>query len=639
MRYGWPLPLLVIALLAWQLGTLRTTAADPPPGAGTNTEKVVFAKQVAPLLKQYCTKCHGGEKPRAGLALDRYKEDAAAQQDQAVWEKVAANLRAGEMPPKDKAQPTPAEKAVILAWVESQVAPVDCFSTKNPGRVTLRRLNRAEYNNTIRYLLGVAFQPADDFPADDVGYGFDNIGDVLSLPPLLLERYLAAAEKIVTAALSKPETRQRILLNEATDQKNPDVARKILENFASRAYRRPATNDEVTRLLRLVEKAQKDGDSFEESIGLAVQAVLVSPHFLFKVELDRSGDKPGSIHVINDWELSTRLSYFLWSSMPDEELFELARKGELAKDGNLEAQVRRMMSDPKAHALVENFAGQWLQLRNLKTANPDPGHYKGFDESLRTAMLKETELFFETIVAEDRSVLEFLDADYTFLNERLAKHYGIPDVQGDEFRRVKLTGDQRGGVLSQASILTITSNPTRTSPVKRGKWILENILGTPPPPPPPDAGELSEKKAAIESASLRKRMEQHRANAICASCHQRMDPLGFGFENYDGVGAWRTEDGKFPIDATGTLPDGKSFNGPKELKAILLAKDKEFRRCLSEKLLTYALGRGLEGYDKCAVDQIADALAKNENHFSSLLIAIVQSEPFRQRRSPGGDAK
>ena len=322
--------------------------------------------------------------------------------------------------------------------------------------------------------------------------------------------------------------------------------------------------------------------------------------------------------------------------MPDDELFAQASRGKLREGDNLEKQVRRMLNDPRSRALVENFAGQWLELRNLKTAMPDPGTFPAFDESLRSAMLKETELFFQTVIREDRSILDFLGADFTFVNERLARHYGIPGIHGDQFRRVHLTGNVRGGILTQASFLTLTSNPTRTSPVKRGKWILENFLGAPPPPPPPDAGQLSEDKAVVESGTLRHRMEQHRANPSCAVCHQRMDPLGFGLENFDGIGAWRTREGQFPINSSGTLPNGQSFQGPAELKAILKARAGEFSRCLTEKMLTYAVGRGLESYDKCAVDQIAAALAKNDYKFSTLVIEIVKSDPFQKRRTDTG---
>jgi hypothetical protein len=317
--------------------------------------------------------------------------------------------------------------------------------------------------------------------------------------------------------------------------------------------------------------------------------------------------------------------------MPDEELFRLASTKQLRQGDMLERQVRRMLADPKSRAMVDNFFGQWLQTRSLAGATPDPGVYPAFDEELRSAMLRETDLFLETVVKEDRSILDLLDADFTFVNQRLARHYGIPGVKGSEFRRVRAPKG-RGGILTQASILTVTSNPTRTSPVKRGKWVLETILNTPPPPPPPDAGDLSESKEAVLSGSLRQRMEMHRAKPLCAACHQRMDPLGFGLENFDGIGGWRDKDGKFPIDASGILPGGQSFNGPGELRQVLVKKGAEFRRCMAEKMLTYALGRGLEYYDKCAVDSISAAVAQEHNRFSSLVSAIVRSEPFQMRR-------
>jgi hypothetical protein len=322
--------------------------------------------------------------------------------------------------------------------------------------------------------------------------------------------------------------------------------------------------------------------------------------------------------------------------MPDNELFTHAKDGTLRTDDNLETQVRRMLKDPKAKALVENFAGQWLQIRNLKTVAPEPSTFPTFDEPLRTAMQKETELFFEHILREDRSVFEFLDANYTFVNGRLARHYGLKESDGSEFQRVSLKGTPRGGILTHASILTLTSNPTRTSPVKRGKWVLENLLGTPPPPPPPDVPELKEGKEAALTGTLRQRMEQHRTNPTCASCHARMDPIGFGFENFDGIGAWREKDTEFDIDPSGQLVSGESFQGAADLRAILLkSKRKEFVRCLSEKMLTYALGRGLEYYDKCALEQIAKAMAKNKYRFSSLILGVVKSTPFQMRRGEG----
>jgi len=338
-------------------------------------------------------------------------------------------------------------------------------------------------------------------------------------------------------------------------------------------------------------------------------------------------------HPVNEFELASRLSYFLWSSMPDEELTGLAVAGKLREGDNLETQVLRMLRDPKSRALVENFGDQWLQLRLLNTINPDAQRFPTFDDSLRRSMLEETRLFFESVLREDRSVLDFLDAKDTFLNERLARHYGISGVVGEQFRRVTLTDERRGGLLGQASILTVTSNPTRTSPVKRGKWILEQILGTPPPPPPPDVPELKEDQDVVLSGSLRQRMEQHRANPNCATCHGRMDPLGFGLENFDAIGAWRENDGKFPIDASGTLPTGQSFEGPKALRVILKVRQQEFVRCLTEKLLTFGLGRGLEYTDTCAIDRIVETMGEKDDKFSVLVLGIVRSDPFQKRRS------
>jgi mono/diheme cytochrome c family protein len=591
-----------------------------------------FAKDIAPLVQQYCGRCHGERRPRGGMVLTGFTDNDSVRKKRSVWEQVGDNLRSGDMPPPGRPRPSADELAKINAWLDAVVFQMDCNGEQDPGSVTLRRLNRAEYNNTIRDLFGIQFQPADDFPQDDVGYGFDNIGDVLSLPPLLMEKYLAAAEKVVEKVMASPEARKRLFI--VTTQ-NEEAARQILERFAGRAYRRPLRRDEVQRLLRFVEMAEKNHEGFDAGIGLAVQAVLASPHFLFRVEMDRRPDNPKAIHPVTDYELASRLSYFLWSSMPDDELFDLARDKKLHQADVLEKQVRRMLKDWRARALVDNFAGQWLQLRTLKEFKPDPDLFPRFDEKLRAAMLKETELFFDNVVREDRSVLDFIDSDYTFVNERLAKHYGLSGVKGEEFRRVSLTGTPRGGILTQAAVLSVTSNPTRTSPVKRGKWILENILGTPPPPPPPGVEELKDDKEAVLSGSLRQRMEQHRANPNCATCHQRMDPLGFGFENFDAVGGWRTREGKHAIDPSGVLPNGQSFKGPVELRAILKTRREAFARCLAEKLLTYALGRGVERFDRCALDDIVKSAAKDDFKFSRLALDIVKSDPFQKRRGKG----
>jgi hypothetical protein len=755
-----------------------------------------------------------------------------------TWEHVVRKLVAGEMPPKGAPRPDAAEQKAVVEWLEKEFETADRMAKPDPGRVTARRLNRAEYNNTVRDLLGVNFRPADDFPQDDSGYGFDNIGDVLSLSPVLMEKYLDAAEKVArTAVFGVPQLKptlarlrpplgkinssmkplfeydltglslpnaihatnrfpvdadynlriflggvrpagseplqialwidgkqvkttnfdpgnlasfsddkqdfgsmtydfrarvtagdhwiavsllrlyeglpvsyegpnpsklpvppppqfrppknlppervaefkkrfearltQKTPVNEARitgidvggpyeQAKGPSedslkkvyvcghldghhlpaCARKIVSSLARRAYRRPITPEEANKLTGLVATAQSKGDSFEEGLVQAMQAMLVSPHFLFRLEQDRR--PPGGqgrklaeaddIHLISQHELASRLSYFLWSSMPDDELLRLADEQALRKPGVLAAQVQRMLRDPKSGALSENFGGQWLELRKLESVKPDKDRFPEFEEYLRMSMRRETELFFENIMRRDRSVIDFIDADYSFLNERLARFYKIPNVTGPEFRQVALPSDaQRGGILTQASVLTVSSYATRTSPVLRGKWILENILASPPPPPPADVPNLDEAKIG-STMTMRQQLEEHRKNATCAACHSRMDPLGFGLENFNAIGQWRTQDGKFPVDSSGTLPDGRTFQGPQELKQILKADRDAFARGLTEKLLTYALGRGLERYDRPVVKKIAARAAADNYKFSSLTLEIINSLPFQYRR-------
>lgn len=640
------------AVFAWCAATtagagepVQTSASAPasaPPAADRKAEGGDrFSELVRPVLSQYCIKCHGEKKPKAGVNLAALTESESAWKKRKIWGRVRESLEGSLMPPDGHPRPNPEQVEALLEWIEVTDEEIDCVKTVDPGRVTMRRLNRSEYRNTIRDLTGVDFEAAEDFPSDDVGYGFDNIGDVLTLPPILLEKYLDAAGAIAAEAVAADAGGARppkiLIRRPKSESEIQDCAREILNRFARRAYRRPVTGGEEAQLLRLFNLALENGDGFEQGIQLAVQAALVSPNFLFRVELVGSGrrrskgSKSAPMIPVGEYELASRLSYFLWSSMPDDLLFALAQEGELSCPDVLEVQVRRMREDPKAHAFVENFAGQWLQLRNLKIASPDHGRFPDFDEPLRQAMIRETESFFASVMNGDRSLNDFLDADYTFVNERLARHYGIDGVKGDEFRRVALPNDRRGGLLGQAAILTVTSNPTRTSPVKRGKWIMEQILGTPPPPPPPDVPELDSDSKAL-TGSLRQRMEQHRANPSCASCHSRMDPLGFSLENYDAIGAWRDRDGEFPIDPSGTLPGGQSFKNAKDLKAILKTKNSDFARCLTEKLLTYALGRGLEEYDECAVDTILKGVKADQNRLSRLILEIVLSDPFRMRR-------
>jgi len=756
-------------------------AEDPAPAFGS------YQEQVAPLLAKYCLACHNPDKAKGELNLAKYSDDDAVTADRKTWERVAEFIETAEMPPSGKPHPTDEERDLLVSWIESKVSSFDCNLENNPGTVTMRRLNRVEYNNTIRDLVGIDFRPADDFPSDDVGYGFDNIGDVLTLSPMLMEKYLDAAEQIAERAIvvdhvlkgekmsfpakglpndaggspqgearmmasqaeikvpynapktgeyavrvrawgnqagpdparmtiradgrdlatidvpatedepglyeirakldsgerklsvafindyyvtegpdnlrgdrnlavelievqgpiepdpsPLPESHKRIVFMTPKDGDTRDAARQILDRFATHAYRRPLRNDERDRLVELAMRAERAGEPFERCIQLGVEAALISPHFLFRVEPAHRRGKPNeqapnaTAEPIGDYELASRLSYFLWSSMPDEELFALAGEHKLHEPEVLEAQARRMLKDDKAYALVENFAGQWFQLRNLKTVTPAASAFPNFDDALRDAMRRETELFFESVMRDDESILTLIDADYTFLNERLATHYGIDGIKGDHFRRVSLNDGRRGGIVSHASVLTVTSNPTRTSPVKRGRWILEQILGTPPPPAPPNVPELMEGEQAALNGSLRERMEQHRADPGCATCHSRMDPLGFGLENYDAIGAWRELDGKFPIDASGELPGGTTFDGPKELKGILKGKSREFARCMTEKMLTYALGRGLESTDTCAVDAIVGSLSSDEMRFSRMVVEIVQSAPFRSRTVEGG---
>jgi hypothetical protein len=405
----------------------------------------------------------------------------------------------------------------------------------------------------------------------------------------------------------------------------------ILSTLARRAYRRPVTLSEVAALKRFVNLAKADGQTTEQGLVLAIQAMLVSPHFLFHIEKDLRPTDPNTVHRISDVELASRLSYFLWNSMPDDTLLALAEKGQLSKPDVLDAQVDRMLADPKAFAMAENFAGQWLEIRNLDSIKPDPQKFPAWGPQLRDALKTETQMFFDSILKENRPIGEFIDARYTFLNEYLANYYGIEGVKGPEFRKVALTTPERGGVLGQGSVLAVSSYPTRTSVVIRGKYILQNILGAPPPPPPANVPALDE-AAVGTAASLRQQMEAHRSNPICASCHSRMDPLGFALENYDAVGKWRTVDGKFPVDSSGVLPSGKSFSSPAEMRQVLTTMLPDFAKCLTEKMLTYSLGRGLERYDRITVNGITKRLAEKGYGFQTLVHEVVDSLPFQSRR-------
>jgi hypothetical protein len=407
---------------------------------------------------------------------------------------------------------------------------------------------------------------------------------------------------------------------------------KIITNLAHHAYRRPVTRAEVASLSKFVGIAKAHGQSTEQGIQLVLQAMLVSPNFLFRIEHDPNPTDPAAVHKISDVELASRLSYFLWSSMPDDELMGLAEAGKLRGPGVLDAQVKRMLDDPRSSALADNFAGQWLEIRNLDVMKPDPQRFPEWGPELREDMRAETRMFFDYILRQNRPMTDFLNAKYTFLNDRMAKYYGIEGVKGPEFRKVDLTTDQRGGILSQASVLTVSSYPTRTTVVIRGKYILQEILGI-APPPPPDVPPPPLDEAAVGTAqSLRQQMEKHRADPVCASCHSKMDPLGFGLENYDGIGKWRTMDGKFPVDSSGSLPNGKTFSTPAEMRAVLTSQLPQFAQCVIEKLMIYALGRGIKSYDRRSIDEIGKKLAADGYPFQTAIYEIVKSTPFQQRR-------
>ena len=628
---------LVIAIMVL-LVAAPVYAADPA--------KASFEKDILPILEDYCYYCHGDGKKKGDLSLEIFKTEKDIQQNYKISEQIFKYVLAGEMPPKDrKKRPSKKEQVLVADWVRNSLDDFYANAPPDPGRVTVRRLNRSEYNNVIRDLMHLDFKPAKDFPADDSGYGFDNIGDVLSVSPLLLEKYLSAAEEIAAQAVAVPSRGKPLSPTRLTEfQKQyfkypipADNRRRIAEDFARefmrRAYRREVSSEEIKNVLVLAKQAVDAGGSFEEGVRLAVQAVLISPGFLFRWELDGAPDNPRAVRSLNEYELASRLSFFLWSSQPDDQLLRYANRGQLRK--NLGKELERMLKDAKAQSFVENFAGQWLELRNLDVYQPDKKLFPTFTPALRSDMRRETELLFSHIMGGNRSVLELLSADYSFVNARLAAHYGISDVKGESFRPVSLRGTFRGGILGHASILTITSDPNRTSPVKRGKYVLENILGTPPPAPPPDAPPLSE--TGKITGTLREQFVKHRQDPACASCHKVMDPIGFAFENYDAIGRYRTKDNSLPIDASGKLETGEPFGNAADLRSILLNQKREyFTRCITEKMLTYALGRGLEYYDKRTIDGIVARLKGNNYRFNELVQGIVSSLPFDMKRGEEG---
>jgi catechol 2,3-dioxygenase-like lactoylglutathione lyase family enzyme/cytochrome c5 len=776
--------------------------APAPPAPGPPAARLAAGPAAhQELVGKYCVSCHNARTRTADLALDGL-DLSNAPKDAAVWEKVIKKMRSGAMPPQGMPQPDAGARTALVSFLETALDGA-AAAAPNPGRPALHRLNRVEYQNVIRDLLALDVDAASLLPADDSSFGFDNVADVLGVSPVLLERYIAAAEKISAMAVGDPAsqatdkthrvrfdltqtghieglplgTRGGTLIHDTfpldgeyvikphlwrtnvgfirglasphqveitvdgervhlvtvgtpddyqTSLMGPDnavkiidarmqvrvpitagphaigvafvqktgalaptllqpylstldpvdsdgvprfetvtisgpykstgpgdtpsrrriftcrpaagaqaaaetaCARQIVTTLARRAYRRPVTDADVAPLLAFYQTGRaKSG--FDGGVQLAVQRILSDPEFVFRAEKDPQGPASGSAYRISDLELASRLSFFLWSSVPDDELLTVAGQGRLRNPQVLERQVRRMLASPRASALISNFAGQWLYLRNLRNVVPSKDAFPDFDDNLRQALQRETELLLEHVMKQDRSVTELLTADYTFVNERLARHYGIPNIYGTQFRRVPVASDARRGLLGHGSILTVTSQPNRTSPVLRGKWILDNLLGTPPPAPPAVVPPLKENAERERPLTMREQMEEHRANPACASCHKLMDPLGFALENFDGVGAWRTTDLRAPIDPSSELADGTRVAGPAALRQTLVARPQVFVGTMTEKMLTYALGRGLEHYDMPAVRTVVKDAGRVDYRFSSLVLGIVNSVPFQMR--------
>lgn len=752
-----------------------------------------YGKEIVPLLENYCFKCHGEGTSKGDFSMDEFKDLPSHLKDKKHWLSIWRNVRSQIMPPSEEDQPSAEERRKLLAWIEKDVFNLDP-ANPDPGRVTIRRLNRNEYQNAVYDLLGVEYDTSEIFPADDTGYGFDNIGDVLSISPLLMEKYITAADEVVALALPegaaaqaprveidgadfkvsgnprvngrwlpfagaqtvvldqeiqwdgdyqirveysimggveattdeatmtvaasgksvgeaslgwdqrrvidltgkvalqkgkqtleigiRPSRRpangeedlflrvQRVIVSgplkgkqheypkgyrmifvdgpAPDDQKASDLyARKIMRSFVSRAFRKPLDDLTINRLVTIVKEiSRQPGKDFQDGIKAAIATCLTSPRFLFRVEFQPEPDNPAKVVPLDEYSLASRLSFFIWGSVPDDELLSLAFNKKLRV--NLTQQVDRMLDDPRSQRLVRNFVGQWLQTRDVDTvaisartilgmnSNREAAHV--FDPRLRIDMRMETDLLFDFILRKNRPLEEIISARYSFLNERLAKFYGIAGVQGEEFRPVDLTEHpERGGVLGQGSFLLVTSNPTRTSAVKRGLFVLENFLGTPPPPPPPGIPALEAAAPAGNAhPTQREMMEIHRKKPECRSCHARMDPIGLGLENYNALGQFRSREHGKVIDTSGQLVTGEKFTDAATLKRILAVQRKQdFYRCFTEKLLTFAIGRGMEIYDATTVDQLTQRLAKNQGSMRDLIHGIIGSAPFQMRRGDG----
>ena len=589
------------------------------------------------LIENYCLDCHDSDSQKGEVDLEAALGAKPLVKNMDLWRTVISRIENGDMPPKKKPQPKPEEKERLLNWLDSEINHFDYSQVDNPGYEPVRRLTHIEFSNTLRDLLGLDLNLVADFPIDLSGTsGFENSANTLFLQPILMERYLSAVDKAVEAAVpldSKPSADSPVFVawpsGKITER---EAARKIVDRFMLRAFRRPPTEDEARELHGVYARSRKAGESFEMAIRRALGAALVSPAFLLKSEIAQDTDES---YQLSDYELACRLSYYLWASMPDDELFQLAAEKRLAKPGVLAEQVTRMLADPKAGTLGSVFAAQWLGFDALGVrVRLDPIDNPWCTDTLMAAMKKESAMVFTALVRENRPLKDLIDSKNTFVNEELAKFYKLKGVEGMAMRRVSHTDKRRYGLFGQASVLAVTSSPHSTSPIRRGEWILSSLLGTPPPPPPPDVGELDEEIEENRKLSFRQKLEMHSKDPRCNSCHREMDPLGFSLENYDWFGRWRTKSRGRTIDAKGKLPSGTEFEGPVGLREVILAeKLDDLARQVIRKMLSYGLGRQLEYYDETAVREILATFKKDGYRMQTLVREVVKSYPFQFRKN------
>ncbi|WP_197454419.1 DUF1592 domain-containing protein [Stieleria varia] len=613
---------------------LATVAQAQP---GRDKDPLSWDRNVQAIVNRFCVKCHNESEPSGDVNLAQDEDIRQILEHRRTWETALSVVEQGEMPPDDARQPSDEQRQHLIGFIRRTLEELDCSEAADPGYPNVRRLNRVEYDLTIEDLTGLRMNLAETFPPDASAYGFDHLGEVLSLAPSQVQQYFDAAQKVVAELIRQKDTRPELYIrafgNKPANRDDERVqAKAAAERFATRAFRRPVESDYIDQLMGLYDKARQKDQTHQQATGHLLSAVMISPKFLLRVEQNRPGLYEA--YPVDEYELATRLSYFLWSRPPDDRLLDLAAGGKLSQDDILEQETRRMLADPRSLALAENFFGQWLSLRDAQTHQPDREQFPQFNEALRQAMQDEMRLLCSEIVQNNQPVNDLIDADYTYLNQSLAEHYGIDGDFGKEPRRVQLADRRRGGVVTSAALTMLLADPARTNVPRRGNFIAGRLLGTPPPPPPPNVPPLEDVADDGTHKTLRELLELHRSKPECASCHAKMDPLGFALENYDAIGRWRDTDNGQPIDASGEWTGGEEFDGPVGLKDLLLEKRDEFSATLIRNLLIYALGRGLHGSDECVVQDCLKAAQQDEYRFATIVVAITKSVPFRYRRNP-----